>query len=200
VRGPQIFAGYWNNPAATAEVLVDGWLHTGDLGSVDEDGFVTVTGRKKDIIITSGGKNITPANLENDLRQAPWISHAIMYGDRTRWRCSPWTPSRSFRGLVSRVCPQTSPNSPPTRRCTRVQAVVDEANARYAKVAQVKKFTILGHDLSPETGELTATLKVNGGSSKPSTPTCSMRSTTSRCEARAFETLRSRPETVPANR
>jgi long-chain acyl-CoA synthetase len=163
MRGPQIFADYRNNPAATAEVLVDGWLHTGDLGSVDEDGFVTITGRKKDIIITAGGKNITPANLENDLRQAPWISQAVMYGDRRPYPVAlitldgeqiiPWARQQGLPADIAELATHPSVRA-------LVQAVVDEANARYAKVAQVKKFTIIGHDLSPETGELTATLKV----------------------------------------
>src|ERR1019366_10623648 len=83
MRGPHIFTGYWENEAATREVLDDdGWLHTGDLGSLDEDGYLSITGRIKDIIITAGGKNLAPANLENDLRQSPFISHAVMYGDR----------------------------------------------------------------------------------------------------------------------
>ena len=83
MRGPHVFSGYWENEAATREVLDDdGWLHTGDLGSLDEDGFLSITGRKKDIIITAGGKNIAPANLENDLKQSPFISQAVMYGDR----------------------------------------------------------------------------------------------------------------------
>jgi long-chain acyl-CoA synthetase len=81
MRGPHVFAGYWDNPEATREVLVDGWLSTGDLGAIDEAGFVTITGRKKDII-TAGGKNITPANIEKDLRQSPWISQVWLYGDR----------------------------------------------------------------------------------------------------------------------
>ena len=82
-RGSNVFREYWRNPEATRETFTaDGWLRTGDLGSIDEDGFVSITGRKKDIIITAGGKNLTPANLENDLRQSRWISHAVMYGDR----------------------------------------------------------------------------------------------------------------------
>ena len=82
MRGPHVFMGYWKNEEATREVLVDGWMHTGDLGSIDEDGYLRITGRKKDIIITAGGKNLTPANLENDLKQSRFISQAVMYGDR----------------------------------------------------------------------------------------------------------------------
>jgi long-chain acyl-CoA synthetase len=82
LRGPHLFSGYWNNPQATAEARVDGRLMTGDLGSLDPEGYLTITGRKKDIIITSGGKNVTPATLENDLRQSPFISQAVLLGDR----------------------------------------------------------------------------------------------------------------------
>src|SRR4051794_169416 len=82
IKGPNIFKGYYKNDDATSEALEDGWLHTGDLGRVDEDGFVFITGRKKDIIITAGGKNITPANLENGLKQSRWISQAVVIGDR----------------------------------------------------------------------------------------------------------------------
>ena len=82
VRGPNIFRGYYKNEDATEETIVDGWLHTGDIGTIDEDGFLYITGRKKDIIITAGGKNITPANLENGLKQNQYISQAVVYGDR----------------------------------------------------------------------------------------------------------------------
>ena len=82
IKGPNIFQGYYKNEEATAETLEDGWLHTGDLGRLDEDGFLYITGRKKDIIITAGGKNITPANLENGLKQNRWISQAVVVGDR----------------------------------------------------------------------------------------------------------------------
>jgi long-chain acyl-CoA synthetase len=88
-KGPNVFREYWDDPEATRETFTeDGWLRTGDLGSVDEDGFLSITGSKKDIIITAGGKNLTPANLENDLKQSRWISQAVMYGDvaRIRWR------------------------------------------------------------------------------------------------------------------
>ena len=82
IKGPNIFGGYYKNDDASFGTIVDGWLHTGDLGSLDEDGFLSITGRKKDIIITAGGKNLTPANIENDLKQSRWISQAVMYGDR----------------------------------------------------------------------------------------------------------------------
>jgi long-chain acyl-CoA synthetase len=163
MRGPHIFSGYWNNPDATAEVLVDGWLLTGDLGSIDEDGFVTITGRKKDIIITAGGKNLTPANLEDELRHSPWISHAVMHGDRRPYPVAlitldaeqiiPWARERGLSANLSELAAH-----PLVRGL--VQEAVDQANARSAKVAQIKKFAILDHDLSQETGELTPTLKV----------------------------------------
>ena len=82
IKGPNIFQGYYKNEDATKDTLEDGWLHTGDLGRLDEDGFLYITGRKKDIIITAGGKNITPANLENGLKQNRWISQAVVIGDR----------------------------------------------------------------------------------------------------------------------
>src|SRR5206468_3661443 len=82
MRGPNIFAGYWHDEQSTVDTFADGWLRTGDLGELDADGFLTITGRKKDIIITAGGKNVAHVNLENDLRQSRWISHALVYGDR----------------------------------------------------------------------------------------------------------------------
>ena len=83
IAGDIIIREYWRNPEATADTMTDdGYLRTGDLGSIDDDGYVSITGRKKDIIITAGGKNLTPANLEGDLRRSRWISQAVMYGDR----------------------------------------------------------------------------------------------------------------------
>ncbi len=163
MRGPHIFAGYWNNTQATADALVDGWLQTGDLGAVDEGGFLTITGRKKDIIITAGGKNIAPANIENDLRQSPWISHPIMYGDRRPYPVAlisleaeailPWAHEHGLPTELGALAAH-----PAVRGL--IQAAIDQANAGYAKVAQIKKFAILDHDLSVEGGELTPTFKV----------------------------------------
>ncbi len=163
MRGPHVFAGYWRDPEATARTIQDGWLHTGDLGEIDADGFVTITGRKKDIIITAGGKNIAPANVENVLRQSRWISHAVMFGDRRPYcvalitldadEIAPWAAER---GLPSDL--ESLVGHPEV--VALVQGVVDEANSHFASVSQVKKFVLLTRDLSQEEGELTPTLKV----------------------------------------
>jgi long-chain acyl-CoA synthetase len=157
MRGPHVFAGYWNNASATAETIADGWIRTGDLGALDADGFVTITGRKKDIIVTAGGKNISPANLENDLRQSPWISHAVVYGDR-----------RPYPVALITLDPDTVPawaaaqgvevSSDAVR--SLISGVVDAVNERYSKASQLKRFAILPGDLSVESGELTPSLKI----------------------------------------
>jgi long-chain acyl-CoA synthetase len=163
MRGPHIFAGYWQNPGATAETLVDGWLQTGDLGAIDDGGFLTITGRKKDIIITAGGKNLSPNNVENDLRGCRWISQAVMHGDRRPYPVALITLDEEVLGSWAQG--EGLPADIPTLAAhpavrTLIQDALDQINARYAKVAQIKKFTILDHDLSVETGELTPTLKV----------------------------------------
>lgn len=163
-RGPMNMKGYWRNPEATAEAFTDdGFLRTGDLGSIDEDGFVRITGRKKEIIITAGGKNLTPANLEGDLRQSRWISQAIMYADRRPYPVAlitldaeevvQWAAARGMPTDIARLA-----TDPAVREL--VQQELDAVNARYASVEQIKKFLILPHDLSQDAGELTPTLKV----------------------------------------
>jgi long-chain acyl-CoA synthetase len=167
LKGANIFQGYYKNADASFGAIVDGWLHTGDLGSIDEDGYVFITGRKKDIIITAGGKNLTPANLENDMKQSRWISQAVMHGDRRPYPVMLITLDEDE--VVPWAKSQTDPPIDDTSigalaRDERVRALVqselDKANARYAQVEQVKRFFILDHDLSQETGELTPTLKV----------------------------------------
>jgi long-chain acyl-CoA synthetase len=164
MRGPNIFRGYWRNDEATREVLDDeGWMHTGDLGSVDDDGYLFITGRKKDIIITAGGKNLTPANIENDLKQSPFISQAVMYGDRRPYPVALVTLDMEEIGPWAKE--QGLPEDPAAlatepKVIEMVQGVLDHANSKYAQVEQVKRFAILDHDLAQETGELTPTLKV----------------------------------------
>jgi long-chain acyl-CoA synthetase len=163
IKGPNIFQGYHNNADASFGSIEDGWLHTGDLGSVDEDGFLSITGRKKDIIITAGGKNITPANLENDLKQCRWISQAVMHGDQRPYpvvlvtldeeEIAGYAREHNLPEDTTRLCEEASIRE-------LISEQVERANRRYAPVEQVKRFVILPHDLTQETGELTPTLKV----------------------------------------
>src|SRR5437868_7095111 len=161
LRGPNIFKEYYKNADATASTLVDGWLHTGDLGHVDEDGFLFITGRKKDIIITAGGKNITPANLENGLKQNRWISQAVVIGDRRPYLVALITIDPEEIGAFAEqhgVGADAVIGSDEMR--AEVQKAVDDVNAKVGRVEQIKKFAILPADLSQQTGELTPTLKV----------------------------------------
>jgi long-chain acyl-CoA synthetase len=161
LRGPNIFKGYYKNEEATADALVDGWLHTGDLGKIDDDGFVYIIGRKKDIIITAGGKNITPANLENGLKQNRWISQAVVVGDRRPFLVALITIDPEEAPAFAEkhgVAVEDLPDSEAMR--AEVQAAVDGVNAKVGPVEQIKRFKILPRDLTQETGELTPTLKV----------------------------------------
>jgi long-chain acyl-CoA synthetase len=163
VRGPNIFQGYYKNEEATRETLEGGWLHTGDIGELDEDGYLSITGRKKDIIITAGGKNITPANLEAEIKQSPYVSQCVVIGDRRPYlvalitldmeECAKLAEEKGWPSDLDRL-----------RHNEGMRAVIqdhlDKVNEKFARVEQVKKFEILPHDLSQETGELTPTMKV----------------------------------------
>jgi long-chain acyl-CoA synthetase len=164
IKGANVFRGYYGNQDASFGAIEDGWLHTGDLGSLDEDGYLSITGRKKDIIITAGGKNLTPANLENDLKQVRWVSQAVMHGDRRPYPTMMITldeeeivPWAAAQGIEDTDLAALSRNE---QVRALIQTELDRANAKYAQVEQVKRFFILDHDLSQETGELTPTLKV----------------------------------------
>jgi long-chain acyl-CoA synthetase len=163
IRGANVFAGYHKRADESFGAVVDGWLHTGDLGSIDDDGYLTITGRKKDIIITAGGKNLTPANIENDMRQSRWVSQAVMHGDRRPYPVLlvtldaevvvPWAQQQ---GLPTEL-PELARHP---RVIELIQADLDAVNEKYAQVERVKRFAILDHDFSQETGELTPSLKV----------------------------------------
>jgi long-chain acyl-CoA synthetase len=164
LKGPNIFQGYYKNEDATRETLENGWLHTGDLGRLDEDGFLYITGRKKDIIITAGGKNITPANLENGLKQNRWISQAVVVGDRRPYLVALVTldpeeaPALAEQLGIEDADPAAMSQDEKVRE--EIQSAVDDVNSHVGPVEQIKRFEILEHDLSQETGELTPTLKV----------------------------------------
>jgi long-chain acyl-CoA synthetase len=163
IRGANVFAGYHKRADASFGAIRDGWLHTGDLGSIDDEGFLTITGRKKDIIITAGGKNLTPANIENDMKQSRWVSQAVMHGDRRPYPVMLLTLDAEV--VVPWAQQQGLPDDVPSlsrepQLLELIQAELDAANAKYAQVEQVKRFVVLPHDLSQETGELTPTLKI----------------------------------------
>ncbi len=162
-RGPHIFKEYWRNPKATAETMSGDWLRTGDLGELDGEGYLKITGRKKDIIITAGGKNLTPANIENDLKQSRFISQAVMYGDRRPYPVAMITldPEEIVPWAKEQGLPEGLPELAEHETVVEmIQAELDRANSNYARVEQIKRFAILDHDLSVETGELTPSLKV----------------------------------------
>ncbi|MGZ6642312.1 MAG: AMP-dependent synthetase/ligase [Solirubrobacteraceae bacterium] len=164
LRGPNIFAGYHGREDDTAEVLQGGWLRTGDLGEIDADGFVRITGRKKDLIITSSGKNVSPSNIEEMLRETRWISQAVVFGDNRPYLVALLTLDPDEASALAEHVGEPPGDiaalsrSPAVR--AELQASVDAVNARLARIEQIKRFTILDHDLDQVAGELTPTLKV----------------------------------------
>ncbi|QSE94467.1 long-chain fatty acid--CoA ligase [Rhodococcus pseudokoreensis] len=165
LSGPVVFGGYWRNENATADAIENGWFHTGDLGSVDADGYITITGRKKEIIVTAGGKNVSPAQLEDHLRAHPLISQAILVGDQ-----------QPFIGALITIDADALPawnerNGKPAGTTVadlladadltaEIDEAVAEANKLVSHAEAIKKFRVLPVDFTEETGELTPTMKL----------------------------------------
>ena len=159
VKGRNVFLGYFKDAQATADALVDGWLRSGDLGALDDAGNLLITGRKKEIIITAGGKNITPRNIESALKETGLIAEAVVIGDRRKYLTALLVLDLE---VVARFAREKrcvpSPDAPEVR--AELQRVVDEVNRRLARVETVKRFHVLTTPFAIETGELTPTLKV----------------------------------------
>lgn len=159
VKGPNVFLGYYKEPEATAETLKDGWLYSGDLGAIDRHGFLSITGRKKEIIVTAGGKNIAPKNIEGALKNDSLISEAVVIGDRRKYLTVLVTLDEEVAKAQTKSDKASEwPADDEIQRA--VQTAIDEVNKDLAKVETVKKFTILPRQLTMEDGELTPTLKV----------------------------------------
>ncbi len=163
LKGPNVFQGYYKNQAATDETITDGWLHTGDIASIDDDGYVSIIGRKKEIIITAGGKNITPVNIEQEVKRHPLVSQCVVIGDRRPYLVALITLDQEAltrfaaeQGMLDEPAAMTT--SPLVRET--IEEHIEQVNRNFARVEQVKRFHILPHDLSQEGGELTPTLKV----------------------------------------
>ncbi|MCE9578695.1 MAG: long-chain fatty acid--CoA ligase [Deltaproteobacteria bacterium] len=158
VKGPNVFLGYFKEPEATAEALVDGWLRSGDLGEFDRSGFLSITGRKKEILITAGGKNIAPKNIEAALKESNLISEAVVIGDRRKFLSVLITLDDA---IAAKLCGAhvAKPHESPLVH-TVVQKQVDEVNKTLARVEQIKKFRLIDRKLGAEDEELTPTMKL----------------------------------------
>ena len=164
IRSPSVFAGYYKDEEATGAILdAEGWLATGDVATIDEEGFVTITDRKKDILVTAGGKNVAPQNLENELKSSRYVSQALVVGDRRPYvaalvtldpaEIEAWAQERDIDGDLTALSEHPEVQA-------LVQGIVDEVNAPHSRFEQIKRFDILPRDFSLEQGELTQTLKL----------------------------------------
>jgi long-chain acyl-CoA synthetase len=163
-RGPNLMAGYYNNPGATAEAVREGWFHTGDIGHVDAEGYLTITDRKKDVLVTSGGKKIAPQPIEAVLKRSPLVSEAIVLGDRRKYAVALVAPD--FRELERRL---RDLGRPPGERAELVsrpdvvalyQEIVDALNRELSQFERIKKIALLPAEFTIESGELTPTMKI----------------------------------------
>jgi long-chain acyl-CoA synthetase len=164
LRGPHVFLGYYRNPQKTAETVVDGWLHTGDVGVLDEEGFLTITDRMKDIIITAGGKNITPSAIENQLKFSPYISDAVVIGDRRKYLSCLVMIDHETVAQFAQEHSVPFTNFASLCRTKEVQdliwAEIEQVNRQLARVETIKKFCLIEQILTPEDEELTPTMKL----------------------------------------
>jgi long-chain acyl-CoA synthetase len=165
IRGPNVFMGYLNLPEKTRETLdADGWLHTGDVGEVDDEGFFRITDRMKDIIITAGGKNITPSEIENELKFSPYITDAVVIGDKRAYLTVLIMIDQDNveRYAQERDVPFSNYASLTRARevLDLIQSEIDRVNAKFARVEQVKAFRLLETQLTAEDEELTPTMKL----------------------------------------
>jgi long-chain acyl-CoA synthetase len=164
IRGPGVIRGYWNKPEKTAETIIDGWLHTGDVGRMDERGFVYIMDRLKDIIITAGGKNITPSEIENQLKFSPYISDAVVVGDQRPYlTCLVMIDQENVTKYAQDMdVPFTNYTSLCHTREVKdlVGDEIEKVNGRFAQVETIKKFRLIDQLLDPEDEELTPTMKL----------------------------------------
>ena len=165
IKGGIVFGEYWRNPEATEEVLADDWFATGDLGALDEDGYLTITGRKKDLLITTGGKNVSPAVLEDRLRSRPPVGQVLVVGDKRAYVAALVTlePEAMTHWLAVRKRPRDTPlaelvNDPELR--ADVQRAVDHANEAVSRAESIRRFVIVDGEFTEENGMLTPSLKV----------------------------------------
>ena len=163
-KGPSVLMGYYKNPEATEKTIVDGWLMTEDIATIDDDGHVSIVDRKKDILITSGGKNIAPSLIENELKVSPYIKEAIVIGDGKKFisaliqidfdNVGKWATNRQLAYTTFKSLSSLSQIN------ELIQEAVDSANAKFARVENIRKFLLLTKELDHDDDEMTATMKV----------------------------------------
>ncbi len=164
LKGPHVFLGYYGKPEKTAETVIDGWLHTGDVGRIDADGFLTITDRMKDLIITAGGKNVTPSEIENQLKFSPYISDAVVIGDRRKFLSCLVMIDHETVAQFAQEHDVPFTNFASLCRAKAVQDLIwgeiERVNKELARVETIKKFRLIEQILTPEDEELTPTMKL----------------------------------------